>query len=193
MSVSRLAGDTRGNTLIEFALIAPTMMLVIMGLGDLLYRAYAQSILSGAIQKAARDSAIQGGGQQTAAIDAKVRDMMREISNNAVMDPPTRSSYSNYKNVKPEDFTDGNRNGIRDPGECFTDTNDNGVWDANGNSGQGGANDTTMYTVTIKYPRLFPIMSLVGGDPIQTITAKTILKNQPYATQNIPIPETVCT
>ena len=61
-----------------------------------------------------------------------------------------------------------------------------GVWDADpGLSGQGGANDVTLYTMTITYPRLFPVTKALGVSSTQTITATTLLKNQPYATQTL--------
>ena len=53
-----LSGNERGTTIIEFALIAPVLMLVMMGFFDMGHEVYARSVLTGAIQKAARDSTI---------------------------------------------------------------------------------------------------------------------------------------
>ena len=192
-ALRQMLNNCSGNTIIEFAIIAPTMMIVIMGLGDVLYQSYVQSILTGAVQKAGRDSAIQGGAQQTSTIDSKVSATVGTIAKNATFSS-TRLSYASYANTAPEPFTDTNNNGIRDPGECYTDVNGNGQWDSNpGMSGQGGASDTTIYTMTIVYPRLFPVAGLIGMSPTQTLTAKTLLKNQPYATQNMITPATICT
>ena len=181
--------DRRGATVIEFAIVAPVMLALIMGLGDLLYQAYAQSLLDGAIQKAGRDSAIQGGGQNAAALDATVLAAVKQIAPNAAFKtPPSRKSYYNFASIKPEDFTDANGDGRCDNGESFTDTNGNGTWDADpGTTGQGGANDVTIYKVTITYPRLFPTPGLLGFPATQDITASTLLKNQPYATQAAPV------
>ena len=57
-TIQRLRTDCRGATIIEFAIVAPVMMFLLMGLGDLLYQLYLQSILDGALQKAGRDSTI---------------------------------------------------------------------------------------------------------------------------------------
>ena len=189
----RLCKSSSGNTIIEFAIIAPTMMIVIMGIGDVLYQSYVQSILTGAVQKAGRDSAIQGGAQQTSTIDAKVSAIVGTIAKNATYSS-TRLSYASYASTAPEPFVDTNNNGIRDPGECYTDVNANGQWDSNPSvSGQGGASDTTIYTMTMVYPRLFPVAGLIGMSSTQTLSAKTLLKNQPYASQTVTAPATICT
>ena len=188
-----LARDSRGATIIEFAIVAPVMMVLLMGLGDLAYQIYAQSILNGAMQKASRDSAIQGGGENAAAIDAKVAGMVKKIAANATI-TFTRQSYSSFSGItKPEPFDDTNKNGKRDTGECYVDLNSNNQWDAKpeaGTSGQGGGNDVAAYTATVTYPHLFPVMGLLGWPSTQTISASTLLKNQPFATQKI---ESVCT
>lgn len=189
----RLRRDRRGTTIIEFAIVAPVMMILLMGISDLAYQVYAQSILNGALQKAGRDSAIQGGAQNTAAIDAKVTAMVRNIAAKATISF-SRKNYDSFSVIKPEPFTDTNNNGIRNSGECFTDINGNGSWDADpGVGGQGGANDVAMYTATVTYPHLFPVTGLFGWPSTQTITASTLLKNQPYASQSIMAPATVCT
>jgi Flp pilus assembly protein TadG len=185
-----LRRDTRGATLVEFALVAPVMCIMMMGLGDLTYQVYAQSILNGAMQKAGRDSAIQGGADNASIIDAKVTSMVQKVAANVF----TRKSYASFSVIKPEPFTDTNGNGIRDVGECYTDINGNRQWDADpGQTGQGGANDVTVYTATVTYPHLFPVASMFGWSPNQTISASTLLKNQPYASQTTVTPATVCT
>lgn len=190
----RLIGDRRGGTIVEFAIVAPVMLLTIMGLGDLLYQTYLQSILSGAIQKAGRDSSIQGGANQTAVLDNRVITIVRRVADTATF-TSSRESAANFVRMKPEPFTDKTPlNGRRDAGECFEDYNFNGQWDANPTrTGQGGANDVTLYKITVTYPRPFPIATLMGFSANQKISAQTLLKNQPYATQKVTTPPSVCT
>lgn len=188
-----LGRDTRGAAVVEFAIVSPVMILMLMGLGDLAYQVYASSILNGAVQKASRDSALQGGANNTGTIDAKVSGMVTKIAANAtiVFD---RRAYSSFSGIsKPEPYEDTNKNGKRDAKECYMDLNGNNQWDATpdaGVAGQGGGSDVTKYTVTVTYPHLFPVMGLLGWPSTQTITASTLLKNQPYALQNM---EAVCT
>lgn len=191
--IPALRGDRRGAVLVEFAILAPVMLVMLMGIFDLLYQVYAQSILNGELQKAARDSGIEGGAANTAVIDAKVQTMVKKIAPSATF-TSTRKSYDTFSEVAPEPFTDSNGNGVRDPGECFTDENGNGSWDQDpGAAGQGGASAVTVYTMTATYPRLFPIASLLGWPTTQTVSATTLLKNQPYATQTTTANVTVCT
>jgi len=196
--------DRRGATIVEFAIISPVMLLMMMGLGDLLYQVYTQSVLNGAVQKAARDSGIEGGAAITTTIDSNVISIITPLVKNLVLNCSTpavkstwcskRESYDSFSEVAPEPFVDTNGNGIRDPGECFTDENGNGTWDADpGITGQGGASAVTLYTMTITYPRLFPFAKLFGASTTQTISATSLLKNQPYATQTTNTNVTVCT
>jgi Flp pilus assembly protein TadG len=199
----RTVRDRRGVTAVEFSLVAPVMILMMMGLGDILYQMYVKEMLNGAVQKAARDSAIQGGAQQTDAIDAKVlttlASIMRKPVASCAVKPATgtycstRSSYATFSAVGPEPFVDQNGNNQRDPGECYTDVNGNTNWDADaGIAGQGGANDVTLYTMRITYLRLFPVARLLGVSSNQTVSVQTLLKNQPYATQATSTAATLC-
>lgn len=184
----RLRSDLAGAAAIEFAIVAPVMLLLIMGLSDLAYQSYVQAMLSGAMQKAGRDSTIQGSTAKTNAIDAAVLAMVHNVAKDAAIDPTrsSRKSYAQFGQIAPEQFDDNNGNGSYDkPSECFTDVNGNGVWDADpGQNGQGGANDVVLYKLTLTYPRLFPFAAIIGSSAVQSVSATTILKNQPYASQN---------
>lgn len=204
LRIPTLARDRRGATFVEFAIVAPVMLLLMMGLGDLVYQEYAQSVLNGAVQKAARDSGIEGGSANTATIDgtviATMTPLIKSLTNSCATTPAAstwcskRESYDTFTEVAPEPFIDTNGNGVRDAGECFTDTNGNGTWDADpGIAGQGGASAVTLYKFAITYPRLFPVAGLFGWPSTQTIGATTLLKNQPYATQTVSTNATICT
>lgn len=181
-----LAADRRGATIVEFAVVAPIMLLLIMGLCDICYQAYVQSVLTGALQKAGRDSTIQGNDASAAstAIDTKVITAIRLIAKNATY-ASTRKSYVKFGDIAPERFDDTNGNGVYDAAtECFYDINANGTWDADpGTTGQGNANDVVAYTMTVTYPRLFPLAGLMGWPNRQSVSSTTILKNQPYKNQ----------
>lgn len=186
----RLVDDRRGISAVEFALIAPALFAIIMGLSDLVYQAYVQSILTGAVQKAGRDSGLEGA--DATIIDGRVRSQVQAVSTSATV-TPLRRSYTSFGTVAPERFSDANRNGARDPGECYDDVNDNKRWDEDpGRTGQGGASDVTLYEVTVTYQRLFPIAAAMGLGNSVRLRAQTLLKNQPYATQTIPTVKTLC-
>ena len=189
----RLARDERGATIIEFALVLPVMLTLIMGLGELTYQQYVQSVLTGAVQKAGRDSTIQGAVNQTGQIDATVMSQVTQVAKDATFDSK-RSSYANFTAVAPEPFTDTAGTGVFDATkDCFTDLNNNSTWDTDpGANGQGSANDVAVYTIHIYYQRLFPVAALFGMSNTAKLTGTTILKNQPWAAQNAYTPKQIC-
>lgn len=197
---ARLRHDTRGITAIEFAMVVPVMMTAILGLMELCFQVYVQSVLTGAVQKAGRDSTIGTNIGNTAAIDNKVLATVQNVASLATFPTqPTRQSFSSFQQVNrsgPEPYVDSNKNGQYDKGECFDDVNGNGVWDNQatkdaGNAGTGGASDVVAYTVTISYPRLFPFSKTFGLGSSAQLTATTMLRNQPFASQTSP-ETTIC-
>jgi hypothetical protein len=97
-----------------------------------------------------------------------------------------------FRFSQPEDYNDVDGDGSCNNGEPFEDLNNNGNWDADrGTAGQGGARDAVLYNVTISYPRLFPVARLIPGQSDTfTMTATTVLRNQPYGLQNETTPTT---
>lgn len=186
-----LMRDARGAAIVEFALIAPVLLITMMGIFDLGYNMYATSMLHGAIQKAARDSTLEGGAGNSAALDALVADAVHDIVPSATM-TYSRTAYASFSDVRqPEDFTDIDNDGACNNGEPFEDANANGSWDADrGTDGQGGARDAVLYEVTISYTRAFPIANLIGQSNQYTTVAKTVLRNQPYGLQQTSAPTT---
>lgn len=181
-----LAGDTRGATIVEFALVVPVLLTMIFGLLDLAHNMYTAQMLQGAIQKAARDSTIEGASANAPQLNQNVTKAVTAIAPGSTL-TFSRKSYSNFSNVaKPEDFTDANTNGTCDGGEAYEDANSNGAWDIDvGNAGFGSARDATLYQVTVTYNRLFPIAAFIPGQAKTiTMTAATVLRNQPYSASN---------
>lgn len=183
-----LLRNSDGATLVEFGLLAPTLLIMLLGMFEMGYNYYMQSLLQGSIQKAARVSTIEGAYTVQATIDANVTAAVHEIVPNATVSFD-RASYANFQDVRqPEDFTDVNEDGSCNDGEPFEDANGNGLWDADrGSSGQGGARDAVLYKVTVSYPRAFGVHKLIGLSDEFTTSASTVLRNQPYDSQNITV------
>ena len=184
-ALCRLPGDTRGAAALEFALVAPALLLTIMGIFDLGYNIYAATMVQGAIQHAARDSTIEGANLRLTQIDAAVSRAVHHVVPRATI-AFSRRAYADFADVsRPEDFTDTDRNGLCDNGEPFEDANRNGTWDDDrGTSGGGGARDAVLYTVNVTYARGFPMASLIGLPDTVTTAAATVLRNQPYKLQD---------
>lgn len=187
-SLRELARAQDGVTIVEFALIAPVLLLAMMGLFDLAYNMYTTAMLQGAIQKSARDATIEGAS--TESVDARVEMAVRAVSANATI-TINRRAYTSFSDVsRPEDYTDTNANGVCDAGEPFEDANANETWDSDrGMMGQGSARDAVLYTVEVTYPRMFPIAGFMSIPNTFTTTARTVLRNQPYGLQEIQAPQ----
>lgn len=186
-----LAGDARGVTIVEFAMVAMPMCVVLMGITDMGYHSYVSSVLQGALHEAARMATV--GDKTGAEIDDHVRQRLKEFSKNATV-TITKKSYSEFSGVgKPEKITqDTNPIGQYNKGDCFEDANGNGSYDLDrGQSGLGGAEDVVYYDVKMTYPRLTPVMGLLGWGNTDTVESNTVLKNQPYAAQSFNV-KVVC-
>lgn len=190
----RLRSDENGVTIVEFALIAPVLLLSVMGILDMGYNIYTQAMVRGAIQKAARDSTIQGASGNEAAIDTKVTSAVHHIVPRATL-VFDRQSYANFSDVaQPEDFNDIDNDGTCNNNEPFEDANGNGTWDSDrGSAGFGGARDAVLYTVTVSYDRAFPLAPMIGLPRRVNTEATTVLRNQPYAEQAVTITTGNCT
>ncbi|MBK6706158.1 MAG: pilus assembly protein [Sphingomonadales bacterium] len=184
--------DQSGNTITEFGLIAPAVVTLLLGTMDVGHSLYMRTVIDGAIQEIARDSALEDGailGKQEA-MDYRIKQKILALNNS--IDPAEDikikrryyKNFSNAYNAEEEEFVDSNDNDVCDNGEAFTDINENGVWDADGaDEGQGGARDVAIVSVSVSYDRLFPIASLIGLPEKVSFSANTVLANQPYAEQ----------
>lgn len=190
----RLASDERGATIVEFAIVVPSFLLLLFGIFDVGQAIYAQSVLQGAMQDAGRDAGLESGADQSDAINAYVREQTAPIVFGDPEYTVVRSNYQTFSDVgRPEDFTDSNDNNSYDPDECFTDENDNGEWDPDvGKDGIGGANDVAVYTVNVEYDRVFPLWKLIGLSSKTELSASTTLRNQPYGSQAARTKTQVC-
>ncbi len=180
-----LLRDERGAYMIEFAMVLPTFLLLVMGIFDIGMQMYAKSVLAGAVEQAARLNTLETNNTNQTAIDQIVRDQVGRVARYGTLSF-SRQNYQDFSSVgQPEKFTDSNSNGVRNSGECFTDSNGNGVWDADsGGSGQGGASDVVVYRANLTFDRLFPLWKMLGEPQRKTITISTVLRNQPFSNQN---------
>ena len=166
----------------EFGLMATVFLTLLLGLFDIGQMAYANAILKGATQDAARSSSLETGN--TSAADAKVASIISTVAPGATVQS-SRVSYYDFEDIeRPESWNDENDDGTCNEGEAYTDENGNGAWDADvGVSGNGGAGDVVIYSVTVTYDPLFPNPFMPGGTSKRKISSSAVKKNQPFADQ----------
>ncbi|WP_305096189.1 TadE/TadG family type IV pilus assembly protein [Croceibacterium aestuarii] len=192
----RLAAERSGAAIIEFALVALPLSMLIMGGLDLGHQSYIRATMQGALNDAARRAAVQDPAftASGATTEARVRNTIKEtldpITPNATIDITMRSYFDFTGIGSPEKLmTDVNGNGQYDEtqGDCFSDLDEDGEFDENaGKSGIGGANDVVFYTARITMPRLFPVAGLLGFPSNYDMSVSTAIRNQPYGTQKTP-------
>jgi Flp pilus assembly protein TadG len=189
--MQRIRADKRGAALMEFVFVAPVLLMVIMGLLDFGYRLYAKAVFEGVLQKAARDATLEGNASvaSSTAIDTKVKDAFKDL-NGTLTDNSfsfTRRNFKDFSNAGTMEPSTGPGGNCAPPigGTTYTyvDVNNSNSWDDGADSGQGGANDVVLYTATVTYQAIFPVTALFGAPTTQTITASTVLRNQPYNNQ----------
>lgn len=180
--IRRLRRSERGMAVVEFALTAPLFLLILMGIFDYCWQMYAKQVLQGAVSKAARDSTLENFSTNQAALDNRVRAQVLNVFRDADV-TFTRKTYDSFEKVGTEErYTDSNKNGRYDSGECFDDANGSGFWEADrGRSGNGGADDVVLYTASMRFNRVLPVWSMLGQPQSTTLSSSTVLRNQPFA------------
>ena len=197
-SLRRLADDTRGATLVEFAIVLVPLCILLLGGLDLAYQSYLRSLLQGALNDVARAASVEsptitcGTGTIGARIDCAIQRKVNTVARNANYTVTTQNFYQFSGVGRSEKLTtDHNHNGQYDTGDCWEDLDADGTFDTSaGRTGLGGADDVVFYEVTLVSPRIIPISSFLSGGEHYNIVARAAIRNQPYARQSVPA--TVC-
>ena len=192
-----LLRNNNGIAAVEFALLAPVFLGILLTVFEFGFAFYARAVLQGAVEEAARTASLENtqftaisnrvSAQVTSVIPAS--DAETDISFNLV--PVSYRDYADL--VMPEDFEDNNNNDQWDSNECFVDRNDNATYDTDvGLSGRGGAQDVVVITATLSYARPFPLWRMFGLEPRQTVKVSTFLRNQPFSAQGAQTSVKIC-
>lgn len=181
-----LIHDRRGATILEFALILPALLGMICVTLELGFKVYLSSVIQGALLEASRAATV--GDKTGDQIDALVKNRVSVLTSVSNVRSITKERFYNFSNVgKAEKITqDIDPKGVYNKGDCYEDANNNGVYDASFTQGIGTADDIIRYTIVVQYPDLIPVASLFNWSPNQTITASTMLRNQPYTSRAAP-------
>lgn len=189
----RILPDTRGAAMMEFALVAPVLLLMVVGGLGAGHTLYVKSVLDGEMQKAARDTSLEDAASDTrrAVIQDRVRAQVHELIAGARVDFQL-TSFHDYRNAqnRKEEYTDSDHDGTCNHGESYVDANNNGTWDLQGGrDGVGGSKDVVLLNAIVSYPSFLAFGQSRGQ---MTLTSSTLLRNQPSSDQ-APAPMRKCT
>lgn len=178
----RLRDAREGVTAVEFALAAPVLLVLLMGMFDMGHMAYLNAVLNGAVEKVARNSALETANTTTS--DQTISTIMAGVAPGSSV-TTTRKSYYDFTDVaRPEAWNDANGNGRCDNGESYTDENNSGSWEADiGKTGNGGSGDVVYLTATMTYRPLFKVPFTGNPNGTRTLKATAVTKNQPFGIQ----------
>ena len=174
----------RGGVVVEFAIVAPIVLALILGIIDVAYTLTVRTLLEGSAREASRAGITGYTPADTTRRELIVNIVERQtvgLVNMARLDIDTRA-YKAFDNIgRPEPFEDANNNGQYDAGETYSDVNGNGSWDADmGEPDAGGSGDVVVYTLTYEQPVLIPFMAAIyGRDRIQH-EARAVVRNEPF-------------
>lgn len=181
---SRLVSNEDGATLMEFGLVVGPLMMILLGIMDIGYQGYLDTLAKSKLHEVARDAST--GEMTIAQIETAVEDGLDSLTLKDANVTVSVKSYFDFTNVgKPEKLTtDIDGNGEVDPGDCFIDNNKNGVFDVDyGIAGTGGPDDIVSYQIEIETKRLFPLAKMFGWSETMTSSNSTAVRNQPYGAQ----------
>lgn len=179
-----LARCRAGATALEFALVAPLFLYLMMGAAELALVFAAQLLLDNATHDAARTGRtgfVATDSTQDATVKAIISDQAGLLMDADAIAIASKS-YSGFDTLgTAEPFVDANGNGVRDDGENFTDVNGNGAYDTDqGTDGYGGAGEVVLYTVSYQWKLVTPLIgAVIGTDGAVTLASTAIVQNEP--------------
>jgi len=183
-----LGSNQDGVSVVEFALISPPLMAMLLGAMDIGHSFYTRAVINGALQEAGRSSSLEGAAVESekSRIDNGIERIVTSVAPSARVEIRRRyyKTFSDAALADAETWTDNNDNGTCDDNEPYIDENNNDTWDEDGgNEGIGGARDVVIITAMVTYDRLFPVQSLLGFSDQVAFESDSILANQPYGEQ----------
>ncbi|MEM1052284.1 MAG: TadE/TadG family type IV pilus assembly protein, partial [Pseudomonadota bacterium] len=125
--IKRLRREEKGATLVEFAIVAPVLILMIMGIFDMAHSQYTSALINGAMQKAGRDLTLESAGSNEQAIDTLVTNQIMNVAPASATITLDKLAHFDFSDIgEAEQIVEDDGNQICDPGETYIDSNGNG-------------------------------------------------------------------
>lgn len=180
---AQLARCRRGATAVEFALVFPMFLLIILGLFELGLMAYTGVALETIVTKVGREASIgsiPGTGTRSERVKAMIMERAAPLigsENIMIYDTKLNVGQSGGYNTTEPDY-------CNNPPACtsFVDNNNNNVYDPPGTATNFGAGeDVVEIKVRLPWRANFGFVKTVfGEDGITPLMAVTIVKNEPF-------------
>jgi len=174
-----------GATALEFAVVSPALFLLVIGVMEAALIMTAQLVMEAATFSASRvgkTGYLEANQTQEETIRAEIGRLGSLLLDTSRIEVSS-TSYEDFSNVgQPEPFIDANNNGSRDDGENYTDVNGNGEFDLDqGSAGYGAGREIVVYTMDYDWRLFTPLISsFFGSDGEVRLSARTVVKNEPF-------------
>ena len=175
----------RGATVMEFALTAPAVVIIAIGVIEVGAMLFVNTLMEGALREASRFG-ITGNVPPGVTREQAIRDIIAQHTIGVVDMDTVDITYKVYPSFEQiggaEPFTDVNTNGTWDEGEPYDDINENSEWDSDmGKEGLGDANEIVRYEIGYDWPLLTPLLSkAVSESGALRLHTTVTVRNEPY-------------
>ena len=183
--LARLKRRRDGVAAIEFAFIAPALLLLTIGSMEVGMIFFGNALLEGGVREAARFG-LTGAMPPAGTREDHVVDVVNEHGAgviNITTANVTTLVYPNFTSIgEPEPYTDENGSTSYDFGEPYTDINCNGIWDPDmGRAGLGSGGEVVVYTVNYDMPMMTGLLDpMMGQDGKVPLIASVTVRNEPF-------------
>lgn len=189
LNVRHIARDSRGSTMVEFAIVAPVFFLLIFGILEFSVIAFARSVMEGATSITSRLG--KTGYTEDGISRQNMLIALLSEKSNGILDPDeieiTTLVYDSFSDIGEAEplSVDANGNGFYDPadGDAYQDINGNGQWDSDlGQAGLGGSGDIVVYKIHYPWSVKTPVINklLVNSDGYYPLDVSVVVRNEPY-------------
>jgi Flp pilus assembly pilin Flp len=178
----RFRRDARGAAAVQFAVLAPALLLLVIGSFEVAITLFVSGTMESAVLAASRYG-VTGFTEDGVSREQRIREIILERTLGFVdMDAAVINTlvYSSFDQIgQPEPFTDANSNGAHDAGESFTDVNGNGQWDDDmGSAGLGGPGDIVLYDIEYETGAITNLFEPIFGRVVHR--AAVAVRNEPF-------------
>lgn len=179
-----LLKDQSGIAALEFAMITPVFLLMVMGIIEFSSIMFTTAVMESATNITSRlgktGYVAQGTTREQQIIDSVASRTSGLLDPNKI--EIDSKAYTDFSKIgQPEPCLSPNVSPC--PGAAgvnFIDINGNGSWDPDmGRAGLGNAGDVVVYTVTYPWPVMTPLIGTIIGNTFD-ITVRTVVRNEPY-------------
>ena len=180
--LGRLIRDRHGAAAVQFAVLAPALLLMVIGSFEVAILLFVSGTMESAVLAASR-AGITGFTEEGESREERIRDIIIDRTLGFVdMDHTTIRTlvYESFDQIgQPEPFTDEDGNEDFDPGEEFNDVNGNGEWDDDmGAAGLGGPGDIVLYDIEYETGAVTRFFEPIFGRIVHH--AAVAVRNEPF-------------